>query len=442
VCNMDDYYYWHSKSNKGKTLEDELLNADGVAEIKIATAFISRKGIAILKRIKEHYKLKKEDIILFVSKEFSMDNPHIILLELSNICIIKIVCDIKLHAKVYLLKGKENKVVLGSSNLTAGGFEYNLELNCIKYGNDIHYIELFFDNCERKSLIVDDKIIRAYKNCVEELANINNLHKKANKIFSTIFYPEDSFQEDTYNLKNYYFQFEDYETFFLRNWERTDDMIDDGRKKVQKKMLAIHKKIYSDIMVMGIQCHKRSANITSAIVPSEWNRGKVVWLGIRYGKTSREIDIINAGAKKDDDNIYGFQKNGCLQYSIGGGGFEINLFLAVRNDAVDRAYLHENLQGLESEIISCMDKIKGKNMEWVIENESGEELIFEVDEKDVKDFCKWFEENDKEGRLSYLRKSYWPDDKILKNINTIGIEIVANIKLLLPLYNTLVWRPK
>lgn len=436
-----DYYYWHGKSNRGKTLEEELLNVDGVTEVQIATAFLSSNGVAILSKLKEHYNLQKEDIKLFISQEFSMNKPHIILSELLDLCIVKIVCDINLHAKIYFLKGKVNKILLGSSNLTTGGFQNNLEFNCIKYEENIGPIELFFSQCEKKSLPVDKDIISAYKNYAAELGEFDDTRKKANKVFSKIFYTNDPFKEDDYNLKNHYFQFQDYETFFPRNREKSDSVIHERRKKIQEKMLAIHKKIYSKIKSKGIMCHKRTENITSSIVPSDWNRGQVAWLGVRYGKTPREIALINEGIDREEQSIYGFQKNGCLQYSIGGYGFEVNLFLAVKNDAVDRSYVHKNLCSLEPRIISEMNKIKGKGMEWIIEDDSGFESIFDIDSDDISSFCKWFRENDKDGRFSYLRTYYRPNNKILKDINAIGNEVVTTIDLLLPLYNTLVWRP-
>ena len=422
-------------------LEEELLNVEGVTEIQIATAFLSSNGVAILRKLKERYNLQKEDIKLFISKEFSMYKPHIILAQLLDLCIVKIVHDINLHAKVYLLKGKENKIIFGSSNLTTGGFQNNLEFNCIKYEEKTELIELFFAQCEKKSMPVDEDIITAYKKHAAELGELDDIRKKANKVFSKIFYPDDPFPESEYNFVNLYFKFKDYETFFPRNWEKGDSVILERRKEVQEKMLKIHERIYRKIKSMGIMHHKRTENITSSIVPSFWNNGQVAWLGVRYGKTPREIELINEGINKQEQDAYGFQKNGCLQFSIGGYGFEVNLFLAVRNDAIDRSYLHKNIRDLEQKIIFEMSKIKGKGMEWVIDDEKGNECCFDIDSENLKDFCNWFRDNDKEGRLSYLRTFYKPDDIRINTIDAISTEVIKMIKLLLPLYNTLVWRP-
>ena len=95
--------------------------------------------------------------------------------------------------------------------------------------------------------------------------------------------------------------------------------------------------------------------------------------------------------------MYGFQKHGCIQYSIG-EDFEINLFLAVRHGAVDRLHLHQHLSELRPEIKSELTKLKGLGLEWLIwDYGEGQIAAFDVDTEDPGDFCDWFKENDEDG---------------------------------------------
>jgi hypothetical protein len=247
---------------------------------------------------------------------------------------------------------------------------------------------------------------------------------------------------DDYDIDGYYFKYEDYETFFPRNFKETGVLISGKRKMVQVKMLAIHDQLYSSIKPLGIACHKDKDYITSVIFPCKYNHYSVGWLGVRYGKTPREVDVLKADKDKND-GAYSFQKHGCLQFSIGSEGFDVNLFLAVRHDAVDRLYLHQKLDELKPRIESELRKLRGEGMEWVIwDTEANQSITFDVDNNSPAAFCDFFEANDQDGRESYLRKFYAPYDEILISKDAICTEVLRVMKLLLPLYNTVVWRPE
>lgn len=284
-------------------------------------------------------------------------------------------------------------------------------------------------------------MIKYYRDIQNEIEDLHNIQRKLSAKLTGFTHKDDSFSLDDYDINNYYFKYEDYETFFPRNQKETGTSIIDKRKKVQTKMLNIHQQIYPSIKSLGIAHHKRKENITSLIVPHPINQYSVGWLGVRYGKTPPEVDVLNMGKDKDDD-IYGFQKHGCLQYSIGSDGFDINLFLAVRHNAIDRAYFHQHLADLKPKIESRLWKLKGQGMEWVIWDGSQDGwFTFDIDNEDPETFCDYFKENDRDGRESFLRKFYEPDDEILKKKDNVCFEILRVMKILLPLYNTMVWRP-
>ena len=189
---------------------------------------------------------------------------------------------------------------------------------------------------------------------------------------------------------------------------------------------------------MGINCHWRKDNITSLIRPCIYNKGKVAWMGVRYGKTKAEVMALNYN---ETDDVLGFQKHGCLQYCLIPEGFVINLFLSVKNDAVDRAYLFDNIDKLSNNIEIEIEKLNKYNFLWNITDEKEK---FTLDIKDCRgnQFIQFLKKYDKPGRESYLEIFYPPDDPCLSNEDILCNEILRCIKLLLPIYNNLVYRPK
>jgi len=106
-------------------------------EISIASAFLNFKGVSLLKKyLKKYGKIKKIQMLL--DEDFHQDDAvkKKLLSELSRLpnTEVRIFCDKKrlFHAKIYCFRGAEKvKVVVGSSNLTAGGLFHNIEMNVL-----------------------------------------------------------------------------------------------------------------------------------------------------------------------------------------------------------------------------------------------------------------------------------------------------------------------
>lgn len=287
-------------------------------------------------------------------------------------------------------------------------------------------------------------MIKYYKEHQDEIEALKQVQKKLRKKIKGYINQDDAIDLEDYNIEHYYLTFSDYETFFNRNAPRTDMDIMNQRKIVQDKMLSIHNNIYSRIKQLGLNCHWSSNNITSLIKPCVYNKERVGWIGIRYGKTKKEVDILNQGlSSKEKDEIKGFQKHGCLQFCIVPSGFEINLFLAVRHDAIDRAHVQEHIIQLAPNITKEIYKLKGNGMSWEIYNdETKEHCVFNIDSDRADDFCKFLKKYDRNDCESYLKLFFKPDDENLIDINSISDNIIYYMTLLNPLYNTMVWRPK
>lgn len=438
-------YYWKDKTEQGTTLEEELLNCNQLKNIHIASAFLSRAGIEIMRKMATKYKLKPENILLYLSPQFSLEEPDKLLQELKNVCTPYIVFTSKLfHPKVYWLEMmSSSKLIFGSSNFTNGGLQENIEFDAIiQPDNDsVKSVELFFQQCEKLATYVDQEVIDFYKNNRETIVEMNNEQKRHNKLFRKFINQNDPFSFEDYELDNAYFSFSDYEAIFPRNAKLNTKEIANKRQIVQNKMLLLHDHIYPAVKKMGLNSHWSKNNITSLIKPCVFNHGMVNWVGIRYGKTKEEFDLLKIPGSQDADELIGFQKHACLQFCIINRGFEINLFLAVKNDAVDRAYLHQHIDKLRPKIESEIKRLQGNGFFWAI-GEGDDYLEFVFDDEDAADFVEFFKANDKAGKESYLAKFYSPDAQEIKTSSTIEEEILFRFAQLLPLYNLVAWRLK
>ena len=424
----------------GNSLKYEIINTYNVKNIKIAVAYFSEYGLKTLKDIISKNKLSKNKIEVYLSPEFTNKDQGKILKELVNIANVYIVYDTKFHPKVYLFECREtNKLIFGSSNFTLNGIEKNIEFDSIlKIENNSYYkskLDLFFLHCKDKAKLVDDKIIDWYLSIEAELNELRKAQEKIRKKIFKVETSEDPFDEDEYNLDDYYFKYNDYETFFPRNECKEDSSIRESRLEVKHKMLDIHEKIYKDVKSLGVDCHWRKDNITSLIRPCQYNKGKVDWIGVRYGKKEQEIKLLNEGASRDEE--LGFQKHACIQFAIGAYGFEVNLFHSVPHDAVDRGVMHKRLMDLNyrKKIENELMKLKGNGFYWHIDNEK-----FYIDKDDISTFYDFYISNDRDGRLSSLCKSFTPDDINIKDKESICNTVIKYIEMLIPLYNLVSFR--
>jgi HKD family nuclease len=435
-------FYWKEKTETGTTLEAELLSCNSVKKVAIATAYLSSHGIKTLQEIKTKYSLQRKDISLYLSSSFSTDKPHEILEQLSKEYDTRIVFEPFFHPKIYFFEGEPCKLIYGSSNFTRGGMNRNVEFDFIGIptSDDIASLSSFWNYCNSIAKPVDEEVIKFFKDNqdkIDEIAKLHSAQKKLKSTLSRFVQRDDPFPPGKYELDDYYFKYEDYEIFFMRNGGENNTEITKKRKELQRKLLNINEKIYTQIKKLGIAHHKDTDHITSLPYPRQANNDFVGWMCVRYGKTPEELKTLKY-KREEDDPVYGFQRHGCLQFHIDSKGFDIFLFLANEKGAVDRNYWKENKT--IPQIKAELGKLRGEGMVWHIRN-SQTDKPFDIDKKQPPAFCDYLQENDCEGYQSYLKKHYEPDNVILKSEDTICDEIVRVMTKLLPLYNAMVWRP-
>ena len=225
-----------------------------------------------------------------------------------------------------------------------------------------------------------------------------------------------------------YFTDADYLIFTEENMQKKDNALHSERKRLQNKMLKLHERIYDEVVKLGLNCHENKRNITTRIEPNKYNGRFNTWLLVRYGKTPEEVALYK-------ELGYGFTKHACIQYGIfDRKGFEVSLFLGRKED-YDRLQISKMITKNRTAIESELEKIKGYGMEWVITGCNS----FEIDQRDVSEFCDWLLTNDKFGEESFLSYTYKADDKRLSEEN-IAEEVLSKVKLLKDLYNAMVQR--
>ena len=103
------------------------------------------------------------------------------------------------------------------------------------------------------------------------------------------------------DISNFYFTDDDYNTFHKDNATLNTSVIREQRKKVQEKLFDLNRELlYPKILQGGLNLatHKSPKHITSLTFPYIFNNYRVDWLGIRYGRNSRDIqdleEIINS----------------------------------------------------------------------------------------------------------------------------------------------------
>lgn len=426
---------------RGNNLKKALLETKDIRKMKIAVAYFSEYGLKTLKEIINKNNISKNRVEIYLSPEFTNKNQGKILSELVQMGNVYIIYNTNFHPKVYLFECREsNKLIFGSSNFTQNGIEKNIEFDSILEldNKSMHKdkVDVFFSYCKDQSKQVDEDIINWY---ISIESDLEELRKVQYKIRKKIFEPEtkdDPFGEDRYDIEDYYFTFSDYETFFKRNESKEDNIIRNSRLEVKYKILDIHHSIYKKVKSLDIDCHWNPNNITSLIRPCKYNKGKVEWLGVRYGKNEYEIKELNNNLTNKDEEL-GFQKHACIQYAIGASGFEVNLFHSVPNDAVDRGVIHNRLmdKSYRKKIENELRKLRGHGFYWNIDGER-----FSIDNDDINTFYEYYIRNDCEGKFSSLCKFFEPDCIEIKDKNSICDVVTKYIEILIPLYNLVSFR--
>lgn len=416
-----------------------------VNKIIIVSAYFSSYGFGFIKELKTKNNLHKDNITLYLSKEFNMNKPGELLEELSEIANVYIVHKEKLHAKVFMFyTPKGLKVFHGSANFTRGGLDGNLELIHEVHSNRIGRIDEFINHCLIASEKVSEKIIKSYKDIGKELEKLSDANRDANQKINEIFTDDkDLFRETDYNLEGYFFNFCDYETFFPKHQNQDGPIINKRRDTVRKKLLTLNKQLKNELKQYSLYNHWASERkpefITSQIIRSDYNHNRLSWICIRYGKHRKDAIIEGSSAERYES----FIKHACMQVSVVGDGVQIGLFHATANGAIDRNYLKEGkIDNRKVKIHEEIKKLQGEQLVWYIYDPKSDKTIhkFEIDKEDPYSFVDFYKKYDREGYESFCIYHMFPNDEDLKTKDSIIQIAKGKIAKLNPLYELMTWR--
>lgn len=244
---------------------------------------------------------------------------------------------------------------------------------------------------------------------------------------------------------NWYFEDEDYNVFEYSRQVKNGREEKEDRKVVQDKLLELNRTLLPRLYKAGMDLHNHPnrKNITSMTVPCEYNKGHVSWLGVRYGKSEKHLSLLNYGLTyADKEDKLGFQKYACMQVDVCYSGVDIGIYHAVPNDALDRAYLHDNIDKKADDIIAELNKIRFNGYKWSIWNPLiEEEIVFDFDNIDPKEFINWYKLNDSVGTYSSMLVHFPRNDERISadNLEDTCFKIFSE---LYGLYQLLSWQPK
>lgn len=247
---------------------------------------------------------------------------------------------------------------------------------------------------------------------------------------------------------NWYFTDEDYDVFSKDRKTKNGIAEKEDREIVRQKLLELNKKLLPELQKRGMDLHNhpnslRNPNlITSLTYPCEYNKGQVNWLGVRYGKSEKHLSLLNYGLTyKDKDDKLGFQKYACMQVDVCYSGVDVGIYHAVPNDAIDRMYLHDNIDGNADDIINELNKIRFNGYKWSIWNPIlKEEVVFDFDNNDPVDFIHWYKHNDINGTYSSMLVHFPRNDERISadKIEETCLNIFSE---LYGLYKLISWQP-
>ena len=195
------------------------------------------------------------------------------------------------HSNVYIFDLPFRKMVafIGSANFTLGGFKDNEELS---YKTDTEkgveevktWFRSYFEYAEDLTEAIITQYQEIYPSAIEREAQSNSEKREFIESVSG------SFTWETANLKDQYFQEENYLTFENRKAALNTQLVLFERERVQSKLLNLGEQLKPFMLKLKVHQHYDSRHIVSSMDPvfHYENRIKGMWLA--YGRGKKELE--------------------------------------------------------------------------------------------------------------------------------------------------------
>ena len=226
------------------------------------------------------------------------------------------------------------------------------------------------------------------------------------------------------------------------------------REAVRDALLELHEMLWPVIRreKWDLHPHWYEPAVVSSFhfVPRIVHRISAMWLS--YGKSKEQLEFLKNMGGPDRRNPHlvddydGFYHHARIQFLVNSSAFHCWLLLCTHTSAFDRAYfLDEKLkdQSGKDAFWRLVQTIVDKGFSYqltdvTVEPENTTQILLDsrLSQSDLIKFVK----QGRDGFYSGIAKEYRPADPAL-DVSRIRDEMIANVKLLHPLYNFMAWRP-
>lgn len=339
------------------------------------------------------------------------------------------------HPKVFLFKiDNHYTAFIGSSNLTDGGLENNIELNYkVTSQDDCLAILNWFNELYKDSYPLTDENISAYETQFESCEELEKeLKKKRKKILLKKPWVSPL---DAINFSDRYFKKEHHSAFRKEIWTIDSKEAIEEREFVKDKCIDLHESIYSKFKDYGIQIlepNPMSDHLISMIRqidPLNPRPINAMWLS--YGKSEREIKEYQKLVGPDQKAKQTFIHHARLQIRIDLKNIGIWLLFAKENEGglFDRQFFRDQMRDhdFKEEFFKLIKSLP--NDYFISVNENNQFCHTFQSSEELHDFCK----KDNIQKYFIIGKDYEIIDEEMSEAN-LPNETLKVFKQLFPFY--------
>lgn len=341
------------------------------------------------------------------------------------------------HPKVYLIKeGDTYTAFIGSSNLTPGGLDHNIEFNYrITDHEDCLSILNWFRDLNNDAYPLTEENIKSYETLFESVVEDEKRLKNKRKSVTLKKPISKTHPLDSIDFSDRYFQKEHHLAFRRELWFTDKDDAIEERETARKRCIELHHTIFSSFNDYGLQTLESNPmpdhliSMIRQIDPMTPRKINAMWLS--YGKNEEEIKEYKRIVGPDQKAKQTFIHHARLQIRIDvenigiwllfakenkGGLFDRDFFKTKMEDRLFRDKFFQMLKLLPKEYFISV----GGESEFCNEFNSSEEL---------HDFCK----KDNIQQYFIIGRDYEITDEEMSEEN-LPIETLKVFQLLFPYY--------
>ena len=341
------------------------------------------------------------------------------------------------HPKVYLIKiGETYTAFIGSSNLTNGGFENNIELN-YKINNQEDCISIlnWFNSLFKEGFPLSDENISAYESQFESVKDIEEQIKRTRKNIKLKKPNNTTHPLDNIDFSDRYFK-KEHHLAFRKEIEYSDkeDAIAE-RELTKNRCIELHDTIFplfKDYAIGILQPNPMTDHLISMIRqidPTKPRAINAMWLS--YGKNEKEIKEYQKLVGPDQKAKQTFIHHARLQIRIDDKNIGIWLLFAKENEGglFDREFFKGEMRRREyrEKFFKMVKSLP--NDYYISVGDSRQDLFSFETVEELHDFCK----KDHIQKYFIIGRDYKITDDEMSESN-LPTEALKVFKLLFPFY--------